>query len=259
MADEPIQDIRSFWDARAVDPALDPKQVTHPDIWQRWLEIETVKRLISKRDRVIDIGCGAGYASSQIAPHVAELLGVDYSAKMIERARIDNAPLPKNLNFDVVDVLELRPDRYDVFDVALTIRCLINLPTWEMQKIALRNIASVVKPGGLYIFLEGLRDGRDGLNRLRQSVGLSAMPTVWHNRDFERAATLEFLSSFFSLEHEIGFGTYDLIARVVHPLMVAPEEPTYDARINEIAAQLALQRPKDLENSRTAIFSLRRL
>jgi hypothetical protein len=34
---------------------------------------------------------------------------------------------------------------------------------------------------------------------------------------------------------------YDFIARIVHPLAVAPADPQYDARLNEIAAKLALQ------------------
>jgi hypothetical protein len=74
-----------------------------------------------------------------------------------------------------------------------------------------------------------------------------------------RATTLEFLSSFFSLEREIGFGTYDLVSRVVHPLLVAPDEPRYDARINEVAAKVALERSGDVMNSRIAIFCLRKL
>jgi hypothetical protein len=84
------------------------------------------------------------------------------------------------------------------------------------------------------------------------------MPTVWHNLDFDRAETLSFLDEYFDLEREFGFGTYDTIARVAHPLLVAPESPTYTAKINEIAARIALHRPDDLENSRVAGYCLRR-
>jgi SAM-dependent methyltransferase len=251
-----VSDVKQFWDARAADPALDASQVTHPDVWQRWLEIETIKTLVSPRDRVIDIGCGAGYATKQIAPAVAEILGVDYSAGMIARATADG--VPPNARFEVGDVLNLSPAKLGVFDVAVTVRCLINLPDWATQQSALRNIAGVVKPGGRYIFVEGLRDGRAALNRLREAVGLETMPTVWHNLDFDRAETLGFLDEYFHLEREIGFGTYDAIARVVHPLLVAPNPPVYTAKINEIAARIALHRPDDLENSRAVVFCLRR-
>jgi SAM-dependent methyltransferase len=253
-----VSDVKQFWDGRAADPALDASQVTHPDIWQRWLEIETIKTLVSSRDRVIDVGCGAGYATKQIAPFVSEILGTDFSAGMIKRALSDEADVPPNARFEVADVLNLSADQFGMFDVALTTRCLINLPDWPAQQRALRNIARVVKPGGLYIFVEGRSDGRAALNRLRQAMGLEPMPTVWHNLDFDRAGTLGFLDEYFRLEREIGFGTYDLIARVVHPLLVAPNPPEYAAKINEIAARAALHRPNDLENSRVALFCLRR-
>jgi hypothetical protein len=43
-----MSEVKAFWDQRAADPSCDPAQVTHPDIWQRWLEIETIKRLLPK-------------------------------------------------------------------------------------------------------------------------------------------------------------------------------------------------------------------
>jgi SAM-dependent methyltransferase len=251
-----VSDVKQFWDARAADPALDASQVTHPDVWQRWLEIETIKKLVSPHDRAIDVGCGAGYATKQIAPLVKEIVGVDFSAGMIARATADG--VPPNARFEVGDVLSLSAARFGVFDVAVTVRCLINLPDWPTQQAALRNIADVVRPGGRYIFVEGLRDGRAALNRLREAVGLERMPTVWHNLDFDRTETLGFLDAYFHLEREIGFGTYDAIARVVHPLLVAPDPPAYTAKINEIAARIALERPDDLENSRAVVFCLRR-
>ena len=253
-----MSDVKQFWEGRAGDPSLDASQVTHPDIWQQWLEIETIKTLVSPRDRVIDIGCGAGYTTKQIAPLVAEILGLDYSAGMIKRAQTDQQGVPPNTRFEVADVLSLSSDQFGVFDIALTVRCLINLPDWATQQYALRNIARLVRPGGLYIFIEGRRDGRAALNRAREALGLEKMPTVWYNLDFDREETLGFLDEFYRLEREIGFGTYDAIARVVHPLLVAPNAPEYMAKINEIAARLALHRPNDLENSRVAVFCLRR-
>jgi SAM-dependent methyltransferase len=249
--------VKSFWESRAADPSLDATQVTHPDIWQRWLEIETIKRLLWREAIVIDVGCGNGFSTKQLAPLVKRIVGIDQSEGMIRRAREESA-LPSNASFLVADVLHLSPAQFGTFDVALTIRCLINLPDWETQQRALANVAGILKPGGLYIFVEGLGEGRASLNRLRKSVGLNEMPVVWHNLDFERERSLRFLHRWFTLERELGFGTYDLIARVVHPLLVAPEQPKYGARINEIAARVALERPADTLNSRVAVYCLRR-
>src|ERR1700693_2634270 len=107
-----MPDVKSFWDNRAADTSLDAKQVTHPDIWQRWLEIETIKRLLPPDSRAIDIGCGAGVVTKQIAPYVREVIGVDYSEGMIARAGLEGEPVPKNAKFSVADVLKLAPDQF---------------------------------------------------------------------------------------------------------------------------------------------------
>jgi SAM-dependent methyltransferase len=126
---------------------FDATQVTHPDVWQRWLEIETIKRLLWREAVVIDVGCGNGFATKQLAPLVKSIVGVDQSDGMIRRAKEEGA-LPSNATFAVADVLDLSPAQVGTFDVALTIRCLINLPDWQMQQGALANIAGILKPGG---------------------------------------------------------------------------------------------------------------
>src|SRR5439155_6645789 len=119
-------------------------------------------------------------------------------------------------------------------------RCLINLSTWEEQQAALDRLASVLRPGGRLLFVEGSSRGRDSLNDFRERVGLPRMAPVWHNLDFDEATLLPFLNRNFEVEEDLGFGTYDFISRVVHPLLVAPAEPAYDSRANEVAARLAL-------------------
>ena len=232
--------------------------MTHPDVWQRWLEIETIKRLLPVQKRILDIGCGNGFATKQLAPLAKNIVGIDYSAGMIERAKSEGGEVPFNASFMVGDVLDITPNEIGIFDVAITIRCLINLSDWQAQQRALVNIAGMVRPNGLYIFVEGLRDGREALNQLRTAVGLEPMPPVWHNVDFDSRTTLEFLSPYFELQQQIGFGAYDLIARVFHPLFVAPNVPKYASKINELAARIALERPTDIANSRAMVYCLRK-
>jgi ubiquinone/menaquinone biosynthesis C-methylase UbiE len=240
------EQVQEFWQDRARQENVDASEVTHRDIWQRWLEIETIKPLLKPNDRVIDIGCGNGYTTKRIARLVREIVGADYSDEMIRRAQSEpwpeeSAGAADKASFQVCDVLELSPEFAGTFDVAITERCLINLSSWEQQQQALANIASVLNPGGRLIFIEGSKNGRDQLNEIRMQAGLDVMPTVWHNIDFEEQQLLEYTSQFFEVDKQLHFGVYDFIARVVHPLTVAPEQPKYDARINQVAAQLALQ------------------
>ena len=258
--------VKAFWDRRAQDPSNNDSEVTHRDIWQRWLEIETLKRYLHSEDRLLDVGCGAGYTTRLLAPLVREAVGVDYSESMIERARASAGQ--KTLTFEVSDVMSLQPGTprtsgppgtsLGVFDVAVSSRCLINLAGWPEQQHALRNIAGMLKPGGRFLFLEGLADGRDGLNRMRVASGLEPMPKVWHNVDFVEEQLRAFLEPLFIIRERRHFGVYDFVARIVHPLLVAPDAPQYEARINEIGARLALDSQGHGEISRVVFLVLER-
>jgi len=236
-----VQDsrVKKFWETRAQDQSLTDAEATHSDVWQRWLEIETIKPFLRASDSMVDVGCGSGYATRLLAPLVAGTLGVDFSESMIERARVAAAGKP-NLRFEVGNALELDANALGTFDVALSVRCLINLESWELQQRAIQKIATLLKPGGRFIFVEGLADGRRNLNAMRAQMGLSEMPQVWHNVDFEESQLMSYLDRFFTLDARRHFGVYDFVARVVHPMAVAPESPVYDSAINRTAAQLAV-------------------
>src|SRR5262245_38732440 len=200
--------VKEFWETRAQDESLTDVEATHSDVWQRWLEIETIKPYLLAEDRLVDVGCGSGYATRLLAPLVREAVGFDFSESMIGRARAAAAGRA-GLRFEVGDVLSVDPASLGQFDVALSVRCLINLESWELQQRALENIARLVRPGGRVILVEGLADGRRALNAARTSVGLSEMPAVWHNVDFEEAPLLAYLDRDFTIADRRHFGVYD--------------------------------------------------
>lgn len=249
--------VKQFWETRAQDPSLTDVEATHQDVWQRWLEIETIKALLRPDDRLLDVGCGSGYATRQLAPLVREAVGVDFSESMIARAQAATAS-QAGIRFEVGNVLSLDAAALGSFDVALSVRCLINLENWELQQRAIANIAGLLRPGGRFIFVEGLADGRAALNAMRERVGLSRMPTVWHNVDFEEATLLPYLDRFFTVAGRRHFGVYDFVARVVHPMSVAPQQPVYDSPINRTGAQLALALQDFGSISRVLVLELER-
>lgn len=258
-----VTSVKEFWKNRATTEGVGDNEVTHRDIWQRWLEIETVKRFLHPTDRVIDIGCGNGFTTKSIAHLVREIVGIDYSEEMIGRANTARPEDPSagysdSMTFKVCDVTAITPAHFGTFDVAISERCLINLADWDAQKRAIANIASVLKPGGRFLFIEGSYDGRAQLNNLRESVGLEAMPPVWHNIDFKHADLFGYLDQFFTVDERLYFGVYDFIARVVHPLLVAPNPPQYDAPINKVAAELAAKMQQFGEISRVLFLVLKR-
>jgi len=176
---------------------------------------------------------------------------------MIRRAKREFGRL-QNVDFAVQDVLNLDfpPNS---FDVVISQRCLINLPTWESQQEAIINITNVLKTDGCFFLQEGTRQGRERLNQVREMFGLGRMPVVGYNLDFDEEKLWPFLRQYFDIVEVRRFGLYDLISRVVHPLLVSPLEPQYDAKINEIAGRVSAKLQGDGDLSREFSAFLRRL
>jgi hypothetical protein len=123
----------------------------------------------------------------------------------------------------------------------ISIRCLINLATWENQKKGIREAASSIKPGGLYILSEGWKEGVDGLNKARAVAGLQPMSVVPYNLLIERAAFEDEISRYFTIEAYESLGLYMYFSRVAQPILVAPDHPRHDHRLNWVAMQLAIK------------------
>jgi ubiquinone/menaquinone biosynthesis C-methylase UbiE len=234
-----IHAVKAFWNAQAQDTTLGSEAVTHRDHQQRLLEIEWVLKHLPKGGRLLDVGCGNGYATALFAPNLADIHAVDYSEAMIERAKREHAAVG-NIRWEVQDALKLVVPSGS-FDAAVTLRCLINLGSWEAQKSAIVNIHRALRPGGIFLMGEGTRQGRASLNEARIRCGLAPMPPVAYNLDFDEGRLWPFLKDLFEVQHVERLGLYDLISRIVHPLVVFPEQPVYHARINAVGRQISGQ------------------
>ena len=239
MPSDPIPAIKEFWEGQAARQELPEDLITHRDRNQRLLEIELLSKYLPSGKRILDIGCGNGFSTAVFAKSAAEIVGIDYAPAMIERAKRNFGHVP-NVSFRSQDVLSLDfpPDS---FDVVISQRCLINLGTWDNQQKAISNIANVVKPGGFFFLQEGTRQGRARLNEVRELLGLSRMPSVPFNLDFDEEILWPYVRRYFDVVEIRRFGLYDLISRVVHPLLVNPSEPVYDAKINDIARRVSVE------------------
>jgi len=238
VSPDSLERIKETWDGRAKDTGLQGTYVTMADRNQRILEIEEVLRYIPPGQLILDVGCGNGYSTAIFAKRAERILAIDYSEAMIARAKREYGDIP-NITFEVRDILSPLPYAEKTFGVAVAQRCLINLATWENQQKAIEHIARVIRPGGYFIMQEGTRQGREGLNQLRVKMGLPRMPDVEFNSDLDETTLWPFVQRHFEIVEVRRYGLYDLIARVVHPLLVAPAQPDYEARINDVARRIA--------------------
>jgi ubiquinone/menaquinone biosynthesis C-methylase UbiE len=219
---------------------------TAMDFNLRELEIHTAAGYMQDGHTVLDVGCGTGYSSRQYAKkHAVKGYGIDYATKMVETARAKAAEetgLLGTLTYEQASVLEL-PYEDNTFDVITSGRCLMALLDWDRQKEALAELQRVLKPGGVLVLMEGTLQGLERLNQARVQFGLAAIPAVDQHRlitlKFDEPQLITFGATLFDLVTIHRFGMYYFITRVLHPLLVAPDSPKNDARINDIAREIA--------------------
>jgi len=232
-------EIKNMWSKRARTIETNAS-VTHADVNQRRLEIHMLSAELGPEDVVLDVGCGNGWATAQMAPLCAHITGMDYSEEMIARARKEQAGL-KNADWRVGDVLSMTQENR--YDVVTTVRCLINIIDAKKQRDAIGNLHKIIKPGGRLLMMEGLSDGRSELSRIRTELGLGALPNVPHNLDFPIEETLGFLRGIFSSARLEANGIYDLCTRALYPKGIAPQEPKYNTVFHDSAAELSTVLP----------------
>jgi trans-aconitate methyltransferase len=98
-------------------------------------------------EAVLDLGCGTGHLTADIADAVGDsgsVVGVDASAEMVERAR-ETYPDPR---FAVADAREYAPDRS--FDAVFSNAALHWIPGDDQPTVAER-VAEALVPGGRFV------------------------------------------------------------------------------------------------------------
>lgn len=239
---------------------------TSPDFNLREIEIEYLSRFLKDDIKILDVGCGNGYSTLTLASkYKSSFTGIDFVPEMVTEAENlkKSFSFQGSVDFFVGNVTKL--DFSDAsFDIVISERCLLNLPSKDLQWKAIREISRVLKPEGQYLMLEGTIQGLDRLNLVREMFNLESIPDAdpnynWFSNKFDEEEMIPIaLKSFHKLENIQRFGMYYLISRVIHPLLVFPDQPKYDSRINEIAKKITIKFP-DFENmGHVALFIFKR-
>jgi ubiquinone/menaquinone biosynthesis C-methylase UbiE len=239
-------------------------RTTACDFQLRELEIELGQEYIRDGDAVLDVGCGPGVALRNYASsRRISAFGIDYSENMIETAqrRLKEAAPDLEIEFRTASVVEL-PYEDASFDVVTSHRCLMALLEWNRQQDALKEIHRVLKPGGTLVLMEGTFEGVERLNEYRRRFGLDEIDPGGKERlltlKFHEQQLLEFVEPLYELVRIQRFGMYYFLTRIVQPLLVAPDSPSYDHPLNEIAKQIARTVPDYEGMGHLAGFVLRK-
>jgi len=122
-------------------------QSSHAFVWQFGRDLLTM--LMPKAgERILDVGCGTGQLTAEIAESGAQVVGLDQSAEMIKAAK-QNFP---DLRFEVADIAATTYN--SEFDAVFSNAAL----HWvRNQEGAVTAIARALKPSGRFVFEMGGR------------------------------------------------------------------------------------------------------
>jgi ubiquinone/menaquinone biosynthesis C-methylase UbiE len=113
------------------------------------LTIAAVLRLCGTEGRVLDVACGQGVLTRELAASGLVVTGTDISAELLRIARADEAESPLGITYVEDDACELANFSDGDFDGATS-----NLAVNDMDDLPafMSSVARVLKPGGWFVF-----------------------------------------------------------------------------------------------------------
>jgi ubiquinone/menaquinone biosynthesis C-methylase UbiE len=111
--------------------------------------IEMVKAAnLTGQEKVLDAGCGTGHTALNFAPHVAQVIALDFTAGMLEQGRkLASERNLDNIDFQLGDVEKLKFADGE-FDVVVS---RYSAHHWPHPQNALHEFWRVLRPGGQFI------------------------------------------------------------------------------------------------------------
>lgn len=255
-----VQEIKEFWEkAGLTELDKDGLRPVARDPFLQNLVENSIFDFLEKDDIICDIGCGDGVSTKKFAQKVKKMFAIDYSKTLIEIAKNNNSlDNIEYINEDILNISDIFND--DFFDKIISIRCLINIPTEELQYRALEEIFKKLKKNGLLILSEGTLNELNNLNHLRKLHNLPLIEPVKYNLFFDTSKLENFINKYGILEKKITFGHYFYGSRIIQPLLVGVDKVKHTHPINEIFMQTLIVEKLDRypEISYSSLYIIRK-
>jgi SAM-dependent methyltransferase len=149
-----------FWDAEADTFDDEPDHgLSDPATRAAWREL--LLPIAAERSRIADLGCGTGTLSLLLASAGRSVVGVDFSTRMVSRARQKAAGVGADAEFVVGDAAD-PPLAMAAYDLVLSRHVLWAMPD---RGAALDRWIALLAPGGVLALVEGQWSTGAGIGR----------------------------------------------------------------------------------------------
>lgn len=192
------------------------------DLWNEHLSRYAFAARLARRKRVLDVGCGAGYGSAELANSATAVTGIDISADAIAYAT-EHYVRP-NLIYQKAGAAQLPfPDAS--FDLVVAFEVIEHLTDWEHLIAEARRVLS---PGGQFVVST---PNKAYYAETRQQSG----PNPYHEHEFEYEEFKQALEQHFP--HTLLFTENHADCIVFRPIADG-RTPSADVRLDGEAANV---------------------
>jgi ubiquinone/menaquinone biosynthesis C-methylase UbiE len=161
------EQIKKYWDMRSETYDNSPGHSGLPEVWRNVL-YETFG---DKKLRILDVGTGTGFLAILLAELGHDVVGIDLSEKMLERAKKKADEKGLDIEFMIADAENLPFDDGE-FDAVINRHLLWTLP--NPQK-AINEWSRVVKKGGKVVAIDGRWREKTLEEKIRRFIGQIAI------------------------------------------------------------------------------------
>ena len=181
------------------------------------------ENLRSKGNVMLDLACGTGTMTEEMAKRGYDMIGVDYSAGMLSQAMEKKIAQGLPIQYVQQDMREL--ELYGTVDVTIcTLDSLNHLPDLSDVQKVFRRVADVTEPGGLFVFdMNTLYKHQKLLGNQVYIYETDEVYCVWENTLREDGCTVDIILELFQLCED---GRYCRQEETLTERAYAPEQVT---------------------------------
>lgn len=123
---------------------------------------------VQKGADVLEIGCGSGANAIWLARHGYGVTAVDISPEAVRRARKSAEVHGTSIDFRLCNILGEEADGLPEFSVSFDKGCLHSFNTEAARRRYCDKVASLLKPGGVWINISGNADNGDDPEKIEK-------------------------------------------------------------------------------------------